>query len=109
MGRQLIPSRFQVLGCNVEVELRDSENWDHDDVVGMYDPMNHRITVVVTNQQIMEHAFFHELVHCILFSLGKNELSEDEAFVDTFAGLLHQAMKTATYEADTNGRKKGKR
>jgi hypothetical protein len=107
MSRQLIPTGFQVLGCNIEVELRHPDNWDHDDAVGMYDPMNHKITVVVKSQQMMEHAFYHELVHCILFALGKNELSEDESFVDTFAGLLHQAMKTATYEAKTNGRKKG--
>lgn len=109
MSRQLIPTRFQVLGCNIEVELRDPDNWDHDDVVGLYDPMNHRITVVVNSQQMMEHAFFHELIHCILFALGQNELSEDEAFVDTFAGLLHQALKTATYEADRHASKKGKR
>ena len=44
------------------------------------------------NQQAKETTLYHELVHAILFSMGKS--NHDEEFVDTFGGFLHQYMKT---------------
>jgi len=43
-------------------------------------------------QRAKETTFCHELVHCILFAMGKQQ--HDEEFVDGFANLLHQYMKT---------------
>ncbi len=48
-------------------------------------------------QQIKEHTFYHELVHAILFSMGKPADTHDEIFVDAFALFLHQFSKTLTY------------
>lgn len=38
--------------------------------------------------QVKEQTYCHELVHCILYSMGKPE--HDETFVDGFATFLHQ-------------------
>lgn len=45
----------------------------------------------------IEQTFLHELVHFILIHLGQNELCDEEAFVDGFAHLLHQALGSMTY------------
>jgi hypothetical protein len=41
--------------------------------------------------------FLHEKIHFILFTMGNQELCQDEEFVDTFASLLWQSMKTERY------------
>ena len=45
----------------------------------------------------VEQAFFHELTHCILTAMGRDDLSQDEAFVETFSQLLHQALSTSVF------------
>lgn len=38
--------------------------------------------------------FYHELVHAVLFSMGK--MNHDEEFVEAFAVFLHQFTETKT-------------
>lgn len=42
--------------------------------------------------QAKEQTFYHELVHAVLFTMGK--ANHDEEFVDAFGSYLHQFMKT---------------
>lgn len=44
-------------------------------------------------QPVKEQTFYHELVHCILFAMGK-QMPHDEEFVDGFATFLHQYEHT---------------
>lgn len=46
-------------------------------------------------RQIKEQTFCHELVHTILFAMGKPVSDHDEVFVDGFATFLHQFLTTA--------------
>lgn len=41
--------------------------------------------------------YYHELMHFILHTLGKDALRDDEGFVDSVGNLLWQAHKTAVY------------
>ena len=41
-----------------------------------------------------EQTLFHEVVHCILGEMGRNDLSDDENFVQSFAVLMHQFFRT---------------
>jgi hypothetical protein len=50
------------------------------------------------SQDYIESGFYHELVHGILQTMGKKELDKDEEFVEGFANLLHQFIKSAKYE-----------
>lgn len=54
------------------------------------------------NQKLVEHSFFHELVHHIFDLAGDDNiqpsLSSREYLVDRVAGLLHQAFATAEYD-----------
>ena len=38
--------------------------------------------------------FLHELTHAILFAIGKEELNDDESFVNTFSSFLAEAINT---------------
>jgi predicted SprT family Zn-dependent metalloprotease len=44
----------------------------------------------------IEQAFVHELIHWILNQMN-HKLNNNEAFVNLFASLLHQALTTAEY------------
>lgn len=36
----------------------------------------------------------HEITHAILFAMGKEELNEDESFVNTFSSFLSEVINT---------------
>jgi len=44
------------------------------------------------NDQMTQQTFFHELVHAIMFAMGK--LNHDEEFTDAFGSFLHQYERT---------------
>jgi hypothetical protein len=46
-------------------------------------------------QQIKEQTYLHEVIHSILFAMGKPYAEHDEVFVDGFATFLHQYMLSA--------------
>lgn len=46
----------------------------------------------------MQNTLFHELVHCILDTMGDKELSANEKFVCSFAGFLTEAMRSMEYD-----------
>ena len=46
------------------------------------------------------NTFYHELVHAILDTMGENELSRNEKFVNCFAGFLTEAMTEAYFKED---------
>ena len=51
----------------------------------------------------MQNTFFHELVHCILDTMGEKELSANEKFVCSFSGFLTEvirSMELATVRKD---------
>lgn len=54
----------------------------------------------------LEHTFLHELTHMVLYHTHGMEKTKDcplydnEAFVDMFSGLLHQALTTMEYELE---------
>ena len=93
-----IPSKFTLGGCEYKVELiPNSALLKHVGLINM--PAG---TVSITTyfdgvqctSDYMESSFYHELVHGILDTMGKKELSADEELVEGFANLLHQYIKT---------------
>lgn len=96
MGTSMkLPNKFSLMGSEWTVEYIDTEldgEWGHCDY--------ERLKIVVkvkhdgkpVKQCIVEHTFFHELTHAILFMMNQEELNNDEAFVDVFSGLIHQAL-----------------
>ena len=46
----------------------------------------------------LDNSFYHELVHGILYDMGRHRLNADEEFVTEFANRLQDALKSARFE-----------
>jgi hypothetical protein len=103
MAEFKIPKRFKLLGHTIEVSEDPSryyasgsygtcsyeEKW-----IKLVPPSEHH----PVTQGSIEHTFLHELTHMMLYHTEQHELKNNEAFVDLFAGLLHQALTTMEFE-----------
>lgn len=56
----------------------------------------------------LEETLWHEVLHAILISLGKHDLSNDEVFVSSCSTLLTQAINTMEDLDDPKPSKKGR-
>lgn len=65
------------------------------DEAGLYDHSTHTIYLssTLTGTELIQ-SWLHEKQHCLLYSAGRSDLSEDEDFVDLMAELEFQSLKT---------------
>ncbi len=100
MSREFhIPRSFVLMGRKIRVLVVDKENWQMPDAIGWYDSHGGEIQILKTTPELIEHTFFHELMHAVLTAMGRDKLGQDEAFVDLASGLIHQALTSARYKA----------
>lgn len=98
-GSILIPEKFRLNGKSIEVIL-DNGYCDNEKCLGEADFTQSIITICShdrgkkLSKKDREQTFFHELVHMILDSMGKDRLKYDEDFVDLFATRLYEYEKT---------------
>lgn len=79
------------MGNTIRVKVIPEKDWTDDDAVGLWNSQTLTICVRAgMAEQRMQQAYCHELVHAMLDAFS-SPMSKDEAFVDTLAGLLHQA------------------
>ena len=93
-----IPKTIKLFGRTIKIKVvaKVNKEFDH---LGEYLHDDGIIKIKRgLSQEDTEQVYLHELTHAILLSLGKDSLSDDEPFVDTFASLLHQSIKTAKYQ-----------
>ena len=106
MNKVKIPTKFQLLGQEIEVVFDDELYFkEAQNRLGLCDFDNNIIyiqpdsSIIPRPETQIEHTYLHELTHMILIAIGKNELASDESFVDMFAGLLLQILKTSEYKS----------
>lgn len=98
-----IPKSFTVGGVEFHVKIVDRVE---EDKLGQCSCAEGEIQIAKTywgrNQcpSCMENTFCHELIHAILGTMGKEDLNEDECFVNTFAGFLTECVKTMKFNED---------
>ena len=86
-----IPSTFQLAAITWKVEQFDKLL----NAYGACYLQDNTIHLLKTLQPAQKaQTFCHELVHAILFSMGK-QMPHDEEYVDAFAHYLHQYLETA--------------
>jgi hypothetical protein len=106
----MIPKQFKILNHTIEVVF-DSEYCSKNQCFGQYLYQENKIVLadkykskknwVKYKPEIVEHVFYHELVHCVLYYMN-HELWLDEKFVDQFAGLLAQVMIKENESIESN-------
>lgn len=107
-----IPKKITLLNSTYTVEIKP-DLLDDQGAIGQFDSLkgkifiqpNSNISPIIQNE--IEQTFLHELVHAILYKMEKQELFKDEAFVNQFASLLHQAYLTKKGELILDKKKKG--
>lgn len=90
-----IPKRFKV--GSIEYSVNMVEHCGDNEDFGRWYPFGF---IEIANQsggyQVSEsrkkQVFFHELTHAILSQMSKEELNEDESFVNTFSSFLADAI-----------------
>ena len=101
-----IPSSFKMMGHTIKVKKIAPEDWkdanESEPCLGIYEADKQTIRIKGVGGTLEGHIFYHELVHAIMTSLGHEFGKEihNEQIVDSLAGLLHQAMTTAKFNAD---------
>lgn len=100
INSELIPISFMLGGSKISTEFVKNEIGT---TFGQINRTTGKISLATSfggeecSSDSMELTFYHELVHGILDTMGKQSLSSDEEFVEGFANLLHQYEKTKTY------------
>jgi hypothetical protein len=84
------------MGHKVTIEVIPPIKWKVKGCCGLFDPRDMTIKIRKGTVTTMEHTLCHEMTHAILYCMN-NDLYDDEVFVDTFAGLAHQALTSAEY------------
>lgn len=101
-----IPCSFRLLAHTIHVKAIPASKWKHTDCVGIYQADKQQIEVKDGPGTMPGHILCHEITHAILSAMG-HKLNNDEAFVDNFSGLLHQALSTAKYPRQPRRSRKG--
>lgn len=92
-----IPNKLKIGG--VDYSIKHVEHCGMNDDFGFWKPQG---IIEIANQaggyevsdSKKRQTFLHELTHAILFAMGKEELNDDESFVNTFSSFLNEAINT---------------
>jgi hypothetical protein len=87
----IIPKTFKLANRTYNVRLADSPI--PCDGYTVFDDAQITLSQGMS-RPLAEHTYLHEVVHCITNAMGRQDLNEDEGFVDAFSGLLHQILIT---------------
>ena len=100
--KKTIPKKFKLLGHNIKVRY-DNNRMDDMNALGLCEPTFNVLSLAKKTggkkmpKSTIEHTYWHEVTHRILRAMGENDLYKNEAFVDNFAGCLHQVIKSSKY------------
>lgn len=87
------------IGCYTFDVVVDNKRMADKNAYGYFEPSTNTITLATKadgsklKKEIVWHTFYHELTHAILRQMG-SDMYKDETFVDLFANLLYQSLKT---------------
>lgn len=95
----IIPKSFKLGGLEIKVNI-DNEMVHRKKVIGECRYSEQSITMDITagHEELTEQSFYHELIHWILYMMSRDELRNDEGFVDLFAHFLYQYEKTKEFD-----------
>ena len=92
-----IPKKFKVRSVEYEVKRVDhcriADDCGRQYPFGFIEIANQSGGYKVSESR-QQQVFLHELTHAILAQMGKEELNDDESFVNTFSSFLSEAIST---------------
>ena len=93
-----IPKKISIAGMELKTII-DDELCDKQGSIGKIDYINQEIHIdsKAASAQMTEQAYIHEVMHFMMFMLKKDDLRQDEEFIDMLAHFVYQAFTTAEY------------
>lgn len=91
------PKSFELGGQTINIHLKDSMTKLDAHGLTRYDDCEIWFDKCIKPNDLKAITFYHELMHFIFHTLGKDDLKNDEGLVDSVGNLLWQAHKTARY------------
>lgn len=84
---------------SVDYEVKRVEHCGNNDDFGFWRPQGIiEIATQAGGYEVSEskkmQTLLHEITHAVLFAMGKEELNDDESFVNTFSSFLAEAINT---------------
>ena len=97
-----IPKRFKLFGTTYSIifnnnRLNDKNRYGECNFSTCEITLSDVDGVQKLSEDRILDTYYHEKIHAILDTMGENELSMNEKFVDVFAKLLRQSDETAEY------------
>jgi hypothetical protein len=99
----MLPQQFNLLGHTITVKI-DNSYCQENECIGRFIPWDNTIMLATKYKtektwrkyklSVIEHTFHHELIHCILYYTGHEDLWLNEQLVDLIGGLYHQYETT---------------
>lgn len=89
-----IPSKFNLMGHTITVQVIPKKEWKKPDCVGEFEPATNSMIILKQSKSQTAHTFWHEVTHAMLYVMGHRYYS-NEQFVDQLGGLLAQVMDSA--------------
>ena len=91
----MIPKSFKLVNRSYKVKTLPKELADE---LRRYGDSNRGGAIIRLDtrepKENLEHTFYHELAHALLWTTTKPKLSRNEDFVDSLGAALHQYMTT---------------
>lgn len=94
----MIPKSFSIFGQTIKVLYKRTLHKTHN-AVGLWFPNKNKIDLQQSTKDYpitkdnIDQAFCHELIHCFLVKIGREDLSNDEKLVEPLGQVLHQFIK----------------
>lgn len=93
-----IPKSFDLGGQTIKVILKDGMSKSDAHGLARYDEGELWMDSDIRPNDLKGITFYHELMHFIFNTLGRDSLKDDETLVDSVGNLLWQVHKTARYK-----------
>lgn len=88
-----IPKSIDIAGLTIKVIERNDMIKNEGRIgTASYSTQEIFIDTSISATEHVEQSFVHEVVHYILFVMGKKELQNDEEFVDMFSHFIYQSL-----------------
>lgn len=93
-----IPVRYTVGGQDMEVEIVSPDS-PIGDQLGLCKISSGKVYIASNQTETsMQNTFIHELIHTILDTVGRPELSSDESLVCSVAGVVLEALRSMEFD-----------
>ena len=93
-SKQSVPKQFQLLGHTIKVKENPALISDDKYGVALYPNNEIHLFTGELGDSVVNHTFYHELVHFLFYYAGRQDLADDEVLVDVLGGLLAQFETT---------------